>query len=52
LDEERKGEVRVKDAAGSVLEQRVCKSGVVESLGREGGLGYFSTQWQLKDLQV
>ena len=38
LDEERKREVRVKDVAGSVLEQRVCKSGVVESFGRDGGL--------------
>ena len=38
LDEERRGEVRLKGGAGSVLEQRVCKSGVVESLGRERGL--------------
>jgi hypothetical protein len=38
LDEERKREVRVKERAGSVSERQVRKSGVVESLGREGGL--------------
>jgi len=54
LDESKEREVRAKKEFGSIMGRAGGKDGVVANFGGEGGAcpGYFSYEWQAKDLQV